>query len=108
MNKTPRYSWNLVLALSLALSSGVVLAKDARTHAARTQPWVEYQCSPTAESTGATAKSPQGNDSYSCTPITSLNTATPVGATTAKSPSSSESRLLTHGNVTGDRCTAEC
>ncbi len=112
MNKATRYSWNVALALTLAASSSAVFAKDANTHAARDQAKVEYRCSSTTESTGATAKSPNSHSSYSCVPVTSVQTTTLPGATTAKTPWRPDSphltRESTHSAIESDRCTAAC
>ncbi len=61
MNKVSRYSWNAALALTLTLGSSVILAKGPGTHSPQDQAKVEYRCSSTAGSTGATAKSPNGH-----------------------------------------------
>ena len=111
MNTVSRYSWNVALALTLTVGSGAVFAKDASTHASRDQAQVEYRCSSTAESTGATAKSPNGHSSYSCAPLASVQTTTLPGATTAKTPGKPDGHLLTHEStrsMESDRCTAAC
>ena len=111
MKKVSRSSWNVALALTLTLGSGVVLAKGPGTHSAQDQARVEYGCSSTAESTGATAKSPNGNSSHSCVPVASAQMNTLPGATTAKTPARPDGHLLTHEStrsMESDRCTAEC
>ena len=112
MNTVSRYSWNVALALTLTAGSGAVFAKDASTHASRDQAQVEYRCSSTAESTGATAKSPNGNSPHSCIPVASAQMSTLQGATTAKTPGRPDGHLLTRDStrstMESDRCTAAC
>ncbi|HOW74700.1 MAG TPA: hypothetical protein P5102_08635 [Candidatus Competibacteraceae bacterium] len=112
MNKVSRYSWNAALALTLTLGSSVILAKGPGTYSPQDQAKVEYRCSSTAGSTGATAKSPNGHLSYSCVPVTSVQTTTPPGTTTAKTPGKPDGHLLTRestrSTIESGRCTAEC
>lgn len=108
MNKMSRYSWNAALALTLTLGSSALFAKGPGTHSAQDQAKVEYRCSSTAESMGATAKSPHGNSTHSCVPVASTQMTTLPGATTAKTPGKPDGHLLTRSTMESGRCTAEC
>ncbi len=112
MNNLSRNSSSFTLALTLALGSATVLAKGPGAKLAQDVSTVQVRCSTTAGSTGATAKSPQPNPSYSCAPVTSGQSRAPTGATTAKTPSRADgyllSRELADDIPAGEGCTGKC
>jgi hypothetical protein len=90
MNNQMRTIRTLAAALSLVLGTGAALAMGPGPGTAEDRAEVQYRCSLMPGSTGATAKSPQRNRSYSCAPLTSVQTPVRIGATAAKTPSRSE------------------
>jgi hypothetical protein len=98
MKTLSKGSWNLALALALGATGGVVFAKGPGTSLAPDQWAMNQECVSIAPVTGATAKSPQHRLSQSCSSAVSVPAQRPLGQTTAKTPSRSDTPKLLADN----------